>query len=1071
MERKQPLKNIDLKKTNLSDNINSKVFKGIKKINKNRYQYVTELKMELNKPKKLIEYFAIIGLDPKISVEKFLFSSTPEELQNIFSKELKPKIITKYPPINKSYVHINNNLCDICFPNGIKLEKFDSEPQPEIINYLLGNYFYSIEYPLKYVTCLKIYESFKKYHYIKKKIERESFGFINQISSTINYNNFEEETNHNPKLLKFSSSKIKSINRRFNSIKENDYSNYYIPKILCFISLKPIYEYQKNILLQIYDYYTNNKNNVKIPLEKIILNILCNIPRPTKGLNIYEFNLNENYKKIKIKEERMNKLNNIDNDLIVIFDYFSVDNFLEILKFFLYETKIVIFGSNVNHLCSFINGLISLIYPFTYPFQVSSIINQNEFEVLESISPYTIGINQKFYENFFKDNKIDITDTNILIIDLDNKKIKSNTVENIPNIPTNLYSNLKTKLENNLKNKNKNQENEIKEENLITYSFFSFFLSLMYNYRDYLNYDTFKNYKISGLKALFKSKEFIDSYPINERDFYKNFISTQMFSDFIFKKMIPKDTDDKLEILFFDENLNKINNKKFFSKNKPIVFLTSKEYEYKNTIKIPIAKPLSTKEKNRYKDKNYAFNSLLLGQEIEYIVEEKNSDEDDDNDEKKVEVIEENSQNDSIIFNEDDLNKTSKEFTLSYILFPKFNNDFFNYPSYDYFHTSSNNEIKRINTDLLAKSNINTNNNLENEQMLDYIYLLYIEVWGYSYWYQDIIEKDYRFEQMLEILDKIKHKEIEILNIIFESLNKFHEKEKIIRLYDKILEYNITPNNYIYSIIENITKKKNERATSFDSIKEKKTKLKFSKRSIKSEEEHNILSNYVSFNYIQKCHECLKFMDIKNITIDYKQIKKSDSWAKCPFCLKHINPYITINEGISLSSKYASIPCSKNEVIILESPYNLKNTLKEIIDREKINFLDIDRFKIKYPHIFWNCIWYFHLYNLDFSIILPYESNNFKPTRILGNKMKMKSISSKIKFNYKFNRQNGTFNNNIIEQKHKNKQIKYIVQNINSFFYEKDFCYDYFGIIKKSNIDDKDEAKLNNSVKMRSKSQ
>ena len=62
------------------------------------------------------------------------------------------------------------------------------------------------------------------------------------------------------------------------------------------------------------------------------------------------------------------------------------------------------------------------------------------------------------------------------------------------------------------------------------------------------------------------------------------------------------------------------------------------------------------------------------------------------------------------------------------------------------------------------------------------ILLSYLEVWGYSYWYQDIIEKDYRFEQMLEILDKIKHKEIEILNIIFESLNKFHEKEKIISL-------------------------------------------------------------------------------------------------------------------------------------------------------------------------------------------------------------------------------------------------------------------------------------------------
>ena len=31
-----------------------------------------------------------------------------------------------------------------------------------------------------------------------------------------------------------------------------------------------------------------------------------------------------------------------------------------------------------------------------------------------------------------------------------------------------------------------------------------------------------------------------------------------------------------------------------------------------------------------------------------------------------------------------------------------------------------------------------------------------------------------------------------------------------------------------------------------------------------------------------------------------------------------------------------------------------------------------------YPNIFWNCIWYFQLYELDYSIILPYEVNIYK---------------------------------------------------------------------------------------------
>jgi len=102
----------------------------------------------------------------------------------------------------------------------------------------------------------------------------------------------------------------------------------------------------------------------------------------------------------------------------------------------------------------------------------------------------------------------------------------------------------------------------------------------MYNYGDYLSNENFKkNYKISSLKFMFKIKEFVESHSNNERDFYKKFVETQMFNDFIFKKMIPKDINDKLEVLFFDEYINKKNNKKLFSKNKPIVFLNSKEYE------------------------------------------------------------------------------------------------------------------------------------------------------------------------------------------------------------------------------------------------------------------------------------------------------------------------------------------------------------------------------------------------------------------------------------------------------------------------------------------------------------
>ena len=1035
---------------NVEEKNNTSKIKSYKKFNhKKSYQYRNELKQELTKATKLIEYFAIIGLDPKISIEKFLFNSSIEELEQFYSKELKPEIITKYPPINKSYINIDDSLIELCFPNGFKLEMHESLPEPHIMNFLLGNYFYSIDYPLKYITCLKFYESLENYYKLYEKINKDfRVNRYNLRKSSKNYFNYDPFSD-NEIITRNSVASTKKIRDFFleekNKIKESDFNKYYFPKIICFVSLKPFYEYQKKILLQIYDYY-KNQEKIKIPLEKIILNILCNIPMPPKGLAVYQYNLDEKNEIIDIKSVKMNKFKNIDDDLIIIFKYFNVNNFIEIFKYVLFETKTIVFGTNINHLCSFVYGLISLLYPFTYPFQVSSSIHKNAYEVLESISPYIIGINQKYSDSFFSDNKIEIKGTNFITIDLDNKEFILNIVEDIPNIPKNLNKRLKTKIETNMKKyeKNKNDENE---ENWICYAFFDFFLNILNNYGDYLNNDNFKkNYKISSLKILFKIKEFIESHSSNERDFYKKFVETQMFNDFIFKKMIPNNVDDKLEILFFDENINKKNNKKFFSKNKSISFLTSKEYEYKSKYPIPRIKELILREKKRYIDKNYKLNNLLLGQEI-ILENTKSNNNNNINDLYQEEKIT-NEEEKNCLENIEDIN-----FYFNYILFPKFNKDFFNDPSFEYFQFTSTfaSDIKRINTDLLAKSHSSSGEILYDEGMLDYIYLTYIEVWGYSYWYQDIIERDYRFDQMLNVLNKIKHQEIELINVLFESLNKFQEKEKILRLYDRLLKYNITPNSFIYSIVGKIVKKRDDSLEVISDIKNIE-KNNFLRRTFRSEKETNILGDSITFNFIQECPDCNKLIDVENISNEYKKMRKDLLWAKCPFCLNYIKPQITVNFGSSISSKYLKLPCSKVEIFNLDSPYELKNGIKEIIDKEELHLLDIDKFKSKFPNIFWSCIWYFNLYNLDYDIILPYEVNIFKQ-KTKSSVLNLHYINSKIPANLKNDNNNEiNINKNIINDNNynTNKNV-FIIQNNYSFLYINNFCYDYFGTFKKSN--------------------
>ena len=123
--------------------------------------------------------------------------------------------------------------------------------------------------------------------------------------------------------------------------------------------------------------------------------------------------------------------------------------------------------------------------------------------------------------------------------------------------------------------------------------------------------------------------------------------------------------------------------------------MNSKEYEYKENISIPRVRELNKKEKKRYNDTNYVINNLLLAQEI--IIENQN------------EVID--LYKDTDIFNEENKSENieSKNYYFHYLLFLKFNKDFFNFPSYEYYSYTNSlvKDINRNNADLLAISQIN----------------------------------------------------------------------------------------------------------------------------------------------------------------------------------------------------------------------------------------------------------------------------------------------------------------------------------------------------------------------------
>ena len=68
-------------------------------------------------------------------------------------------------------------------------------------------------------------------------------------------------------------------------------------------------------------------------------------------------------------------------------------------------------------------------------------------------------------------------------------------------------------------------------------------------------------------------------------------------------------------------------------------------------------------------------------------------------------------------------------------------------------------------------------------EMINYLYLSWLEVWAFSFWYIDKKERPYRFNQMIDVLNKVLHHEMNILNLLFDVLNKHGEPQMMLKLY------------------------------------------------------------------------------------------------------------------------------------------------------------------------------------------------------------------------------------------------------------------------------------------------
>lgn len=511
---------------------------------------------------------------------------------------------------------------------------------------------YSIVYSQKYVSCLLFYESLESYNKTYQKylnFEANSSllddSRLSIKTDTLRGNLHNSLIRNVPLSTRASTDMNLDSNLKFsyltNTKKRSIYKNYFAPKCICLISIHPFMFDMSKILKDIYRMSKNPK--LKKPIEKIIENLLIEVPVPPRGLFNVTYNLLSS-EDLKFEQTNMNRLPVLNIELERLFKFFSLEQVFEIFKHVLMETNIIFFSSDISNLTPVLWGISNLIFPLKYPFQLVTVLSQEDYKIIESITPYIVGINVTYSDTFFEENNLwDISELNILIVDIDNKRLDINTPfkrkyqnsqtkykkvmqEEFPELPHHYKRKLQCKLSEIFlkikinEDKKRDDRTMLKINLMIQNAFFQFLVSILQNYNKFLNHNYYTNNDIGTptVRNLFKVEEFINKIDSSDRTFYKKLVETQQFVEFILKRMMPKDSKEKLEILFFDENIIEKQNRQFLAKRKYTPFLNSQMYNKINVYIVRKHRTISEREIEYFKDSHNQREALKYGQEIHY---------------------------------------------------------------------------------------------------------------------------------------------------------------------------------------------------------------------------------------------------------------------------------------------------------------------------------------------------------------------------------------------------------------------------------------------------------------------
>jgi hypothetical protein len=256
---------------------------------------------------------------------------------------------------------------------------------------------------------------------------------------------------------------------------------------------------------------------------------------------------------------------------------------------------------------------------------------------------------------------------------------------------------------------------------------------------------------------------------------------------------------------------------------------------------------------------------------------------------------------------------------------------------------------------------------------------------------------------MMLILEKIETYDLEVMELLFNTMIKLGEEEFAILLYTQYLNLHLNPTSKIFSVVSKILKKqqglyaesttKSIKSTRSASLHCGNRSMVYTPQIISDTNsfrtrtlripgiDKDILGEEVQFDAYGICLDCKGVVNLEKICTELtsKEIDKENRFkCSCKYnnnwCIQKINFRIgteLYNTTISLNNS-----SSRSQGIMLFNPSTLKKNLLEIARMHHDTYFKVEEFRINYPNEFWNSMWYFELKNIDVSFMMPYIKPN-----------------------------------------------------------------------------------------------